>query len=249
MNSFDSLITKVEKMSVINVIPNIPNISANGTLELSSLFNVYYFSPISNGITYTYILPPITSDGMNFKIVRNDTTTSILNVNASNNIIYGSSISTSIRIDIKRSSTFISYNSTWYVIEYQGIDNTYTTSIFSGNFLSNSTNPYQLFSGSAAEQLFCSFSYLGRSKGQVINNGAFVLIPIGGNPSITIILRDKNGNQIAISAVTPITIDVVVFFSNINQMLLPINPESLQLFILISGGGGNKVGVSSFIIY
>lgn len=235
-------------MSSMNVVPIYPIISASGSLNISKLLNIYYFTPTTTGVVYTYTLPSINCDGMTFKIIRNDSdTTSTLNVTSTDNMYYGGTLSMNISVGINTVLTFISHDFIWYIIQRKSQISSVGKSLFSGNFISNSSTFYQVFSGGT--NIFSAITTSGTASGEIISSGVFLLFFVGGSPIATITLRDITGATIiATTPSTSVSADTLINFSTVFQNLLPSTPSLLSLYINVSGGGGNKVGLSSFVL-
>lgn len=241
-------------MSVLNYYPNYPTVSASGSLNFTPLYNIYYFSPTTTGIAYTYTLPAIVCDGMKFKVVRNDsdTTTTLTVTGTGNNIFYGGTTSASIVIEIQRSVAFISYNGIWYTSRNIGRTAGVSSSIFSGNFTANNGTPFlQMQGNGSTPTAFSSFSYLGTGTyGEIVTGGATALRYVSGSPTVQLSLfQYAQSSPIATSTSQLISADITIPFTSIFQNLLSTGPSVLQMFISISGGGGNKIGVYGFVVY
>lgn len=241
-------------MTNYNANPLLPIIPISGSLNLTPLYDINYFTATITNTNYNFTLPPIICDGMKIKIVRNDSDiTSSLTIGGSNNIKQAGVTSTTITANIRSVVSFISFNNEWYVYKYLFLDTDGYKSIFSGNFTANNGNSYSIISGGAG-QLISVFSYMGSMNidGGPIKGGAFILTHISGTVNTTLYLSDSTGIPI-IATTNNVNVvagpAIMAQFQIVNQNLLPTGPSSLFLYITVNGSGGNKVGISSFVIY
>lgn len=239
-------------MSVRNDSVQYDVVAVAGSSNITPLSNIYYFAA-QNPIAYTYNLPPITCDGMKFKVVRTDKlVAATLTISAVNNINYAGVISTSVNLDIYSIAIFISFNSVWYFVIVKPQTLIPNKIIFSGNYTSPSSL-YRTFTRAGTANLFMgAFRYNG-SLTEVITGGTFFVRRVSsGSPSFEIFLTSSTSpSVIATTGVYSLTVvRKLLSFTTVNQSLLPLNESILTLYVYINNTGtSTELGVSSFIIY
>jgi len=220
--------------------------------NINHLYNIYIFTAGASNTNYTYTLPAITVDGINFKITRNDNIiSSSLQINTSGeNIIYGSSTLTSLYVEIYSFIIFLSYDGKWYVIENTKLPRLGLSTIFSGAFIANNGNPYYTFAGNKSS-IIASFSYIG-SFNKIINYVYFGIFGISTPLTAEFQIRRSDKTTIicttgGIGIVSGFQL-VQMTLSNANKLILSTTLETISIFLILTNANGKSLGFLSFIV-
>ena len=222
---------------------DIRTLTATGTLSLNN--DVYIVDATSGAITIT--LPNIVCNGIQYKMIRTDTTLNGVTVQGTGGqLIDGVATVSLLSLSILEVQ---SYSSAWYKIMNSSLSRSNSKALFTTAFVQNNGNAFIPFTAaSSTSQLICSFSYVGGSV-EPISKLLVVIAAGGGTPVGTISLTNlSGGTTVASIAVSSLSTTPTIFTSS-TITNVPSAASVLELRIIFpTGGGADKVNFSSLVV-
>lgn len=213
----------------------------DNTVNMENTTDTYFITALDS-TTYNYILPPISTDGQHFRLVRLDNTTGIVNLVGT--ISYGGSTVASYTIGTYISLEAISLNSVWYVIEENSNVSTGLNNLFSAFYVNNNGNTYINYQSNSP---MLSFPFSGTSNGTMINS---ILVTFGTpivHPGYIQTLRLPNNSVLfTMSFTVTTTLYYHYFLTNANKATLP---SSSTYLIVHSNYPPPGINISSIVIF
>jgi hypothetical protein len=225
---------------------------------LSGINDAYLVDAGTTG--FTIKLPPITTDGMYYEIIRQDLSSNLVTIVATApNVIFEnlgvsgdskSGATEELFLPPQTRATFQSYKSNWYVTATTSTARLSSRSLFNSAFVQNNGNPFITFAVNGnAFQRVCAFPYDGTGGEQIVrltcvmakSNGKTVLGNISiGNSTRTVVYASLDFD---LSSTTG-----VIALSTSNITNLPDAMTPIFFFIQLRSGSSSSASINLYSV-
>jgi hypothetical protein len=224
---------------------NIELITGATTLSYSS--NVYLVTISTNS---TITLPPIICDGINYQIIRNDTSNALATITSTSpDLLYlSSSVTGNVNLLPLTIANIQSYNNNWYITTNSSLSRA-GRSIFTSAFVQNNGSPFITFD-KVGPSIVCVFPYSGSSV-ERITKFSVVLSKTGTTATGFVTLSNAPlgiGNIASITYSTSSNNPAIFTTNVINLANLPTGDSVIYLNISSTNGNHNKTNIYSLAI-
>lgn len=221
---------------------NIRLINTNTTLSTEE--DVCLIDSSSGSITIT--LPNITADGIRYKLIRIDSTTSNILTIQGFSALQTINGNTSLSLGINTSIAVESYDDVWY-LALNNVTIGPSKSLFTTAYIQNNGTQYIRYAGSGTPRTVCSFFYSG-STSIPITRFTIVVAAENANPNGNARLVNFTfGSSVIATIPYNLSSSSPVHLSTTSISNLPDEPGVLQITVEHSGGG-NRLALYSLTI-